>query len=127
MAVAVPDFELETTAVYEAWDRLDGPKGPAVSGRQLLPALRSLSEARNDLTPAATALRPELGDWIEDLSARWGRPVLMTGSGPACFAFFADLDEAESAVRAAPSTSRAVRAVAPRSSGVGRAAADPAT
>ncbi|HEY7565217.1 MAG TPA: 4-(cytidine 5'-diphospho)-2-C-methyl-D-erythritol kinase [Acidimicrobiia bacterium] len=120
MAIAVPEFELETAAVYEAWDRLDGPAGRALSGKRLPPALRSLGEVRNDLTPAALEFRPELGDWMEDLAMRWERPVLMTGSGPACFSFFADLDEAQGAIKAAPPSSRAARAVVPRSSGVAR-------
>ena len=102
VAVVVPPFELATRDVYQRWDRLGEPKGPSLDGRQLPPSLRGLGPFRNDLTPAAVDLRPELGDFIEDLSQRWGQPVMMTGSGPALFTWLSDVGEAESAVDAAP-------------------------
>jgi 4-diphosphocytidyl-2C-methyl-D-erythritol kinase len=55
-------------------------------------------EVVNDLEPAAVALRPELGDVINELASHWDRPVMMSGSGSAVFGYFADLDEAEHAV-----------------------------
>jgi len=96
-ALAVPPFELSTAAVYRRWDELDAPEGPALGGRVLPPTLRDHGPLINDLTGAAVDLRPELGDWRVDLSALWGRPVAMTGSGPSLFAFFADLEEARQA------------------------------
>ena len=120
LALAVPDFELRTEDVYQAWDRLDGPNGPVLEGRTLPPALREHGPLRNDLTPAAIASRSEMGDWIEELSETWERPVAMSGSGPALFAFFADIDEAEGAVRSLPKSFRASRAVLPRRTGVVR-------
>ncbi len=98
LAVAVPSFELATTAVYRHWDELDGPTGATVEGRSLPPSLRGFDPLGNDLLPAALELRPALGDWMVELAARWERPVLLTGSGPAVFAFFADVEEAEAAV-----------------------------
>lgn len=98
VAVAVPDFELVTPEVYGRWDELERPIGPEVSGGQLPPALRPYQELRNDLTPAAVSLRADLADWIRDLEERWVRPVLMSGSGPACFGFFVDHDEAADAL-----------------------------
>lgn len=98
VAVAVPNIEIATPAAYRAWDELDGPIGIAFPSRSLPPQLRHL-ELRNDLTAAAFRLEPELGDWASDLADRWERPVAMTGSGSAHFAFFADRDEAEAAVR----------------------------
>ncbi len=101
LAVAVPPFELATAAVYRRWDEMDEPHGAAVMGRDLPPSLREFEELGNDLLPAARSMRPELGDWIEDLEQRWERRVLLTGSGPGCFGFFRDEDEAAEAVRAA--------------------------
>lgn len=98
VGVAVPNFELVTADVYRRWDAMGGPWGEELAGRDLPPPLRALGELRNDLTPAALSLRPELADWMHDLHRRWERPVLMSGSGPACFAFFLDLDEAAQAV-----------------------------
>jgi 4-diphosphocytidyl-2-C-methyl-D-erythritol kinase len=118
LALAVPDFELSTARVYEEWDAMGGPTGQEAEGRGLPPGLRSLEPLRNDLTPAAMHLRPELGDWIVDLTDRWERPVLMSGSGPSLFAFFADREEAEDAARAVPQTARLAIAALPRSMGV---------
>lgn len=97
IAVAVPPFELATVAVYRRWDDLDGPGGPRLAGRHLPPALRHHAPLINDLVPAALDLRPDLGDWMSALGRTWERPILMTGSGPACFALFADEDEARDA------------------------------
>lgn len=124
VAIAVPDFELRTADVYQAWDRLGEPAGQEISQRRLPPKLRSVTTIRNDLTPAAILLRPELGDWIEELSDLWERPALMTGSGPALFAFFEDLDEAEDAARAVPKSARSSRAVVPRDRGTQRLATE---
>ena len=55
----------------------------------------------NDLTPAAVAVEPALGDLFADLSERWERPVMMSGSGSAVFACFSDLDEADDAAASA--------------------------
>ena len=114
LGVAVPDFELRTQNVYRAWDRLEEPAGPSLGGRTLPPSLREHGPFRNDLTPAALVLRPDLGDWIEEVTEMWERPVAMSGSGPALFGFFADLDEAEGAVGALPASFRARQAVRPR-------------
>ena len=72
--------------------------GPGrVEGRDLPPQLRPYEPWRNDLVPAARALAPGLGDWVADLQRRWGRAVLMSGSGPSLFAFFPTASEAEGA------------------------------
>jgi 4-diphosphocytidyl-2-C-methyl-D-erythritol kinase len=123
LAVVVPPFELPTARVYSRWDQLGGPEGPAVGGRDLPASLRDLGPLRNDLTPAAVSLRPELGDWIADAAGIWGHPALMTGSGSALFGLFPTLDEATEAARAVPGT-RAARGCRPVPSGV-RIAPDP--
>lgn len=120
LAIAVPDFELRTADVYQSWDRLEEPIGPTLDGRALPPSLREHGPFRNDLTLAAMALRPELGDWIAEVADTWERPVAMSGSGPSLFAFFADVDEAESAVKALSRSVRAGRAARPRRTGAVR-------
>ena len=120
LAIAVPDFDLRTADVYQAWDRLEEPIGPALDGRALPPSLREQGPFRNDLTRAAMALRPELGDWIADVAETWERPVGMSGSGPSLFAFFADIDEAESAVKSLSKSVRAGQAARARRTGAVR-------
>lgn len=110
VAVAVAPFELATPHVYRRWDEMEGPIGSPLVGSSLPPALRAFDELRNDLTPAAISLRPELADWMRDLADRWSRPVLMSGSGPACFGFFVDLDEATEAAATAGAHRGAVAA-----------------
>lgn len=110
VALAVPSIELSTAAVYRAWDGLDGPKGPEFGGRQLPPPLREFGPLRNDLTPAAQHLQPELSDFAVELAALWDQPALMSGSGPSFFGFFSDRIEAEEAAAAAPRSCRARQA-----------------
>ncbi len=119
VAVAVPPFELSTAEVYGRWDELGEPRGDRIPEGRFPPALRGRLEGGNDLLPAALALRPDLGDWMADLAAAWGRPVAMSGSGPACFAFFLDLDEAGDALGSV-GAARATRAASPRGAGVSR-------
>lgn len=100
VVVVVPEYRLSTPEVYRAWDRLDHPTGETVDARALPPALRGF-EVINDLTPAAIAVEAPLGDLLAELSDRWERPVMMSGSGSAVFACFADLDEASDAAASA--------------------------
>jgi 4-diphosphocytidyl-2-C-methyl-D-erythritol kinase len=116
LAVAVPPFALATAAVYRRWDELGEPAGSAVDRRHLPDSLREEAPLVNDLLPAAADLVPELGDWIFDLRRHWGGPVMMSGSGPSLFAFFATIAEAEDAARAAGGA-RAVRACLPAARG----------
>ena len=117
LAIVVPRFELATATVYRHWDDLDGPTGPTAATRYLPPSLRGLDDLANDLLPAALDLQPELGDWMDDLAERWDRAVQLTGSGPACFAFFTDEEEARDAL-AAVQGARAVWAGMPVPAGV---------
>lgn len=113
LAVVVPPVELATPAVFGRWDELDGPPGFEVHGRDLPPALRDESPLRNDLYPAALSLVPEIDDWRADLAATWGRPVLMSGSGPSLYGFFVDREEAATAVAAIPPGARYAEACEP--------------
>ena len=97
LGVATPDFPLLTADVYRRWDDLGGPRGPEFPSSALPPTLRRGMPFRNDLQPAAVAVRPELGDLMDHLGRVWERPVGMSGSGPSLFAFFVDSSEAKAA------------------------------
>lgn len=99
-AVAIPPFRLDTARVYAKWDELHGPEGEALPDRALPPSLRGGMPIRNDLTPAAIAVEPDLAEFVAELRARWEMPVLLTGSGSGCFAMFPGLDEAKDAAEA---------------------------
>lgn len=116
-AVVVPGFGLSTAAVYGRWDEMEGPVGDTVPDERLPPSLRYGMPVRNDLLPAAVSVEPRLGDFMADVRAMWDAPVLLTGSGSACFGFFPTLDEAIDAAAAVPAT-RAARGVAMRPQGV---------
>lgn len=113
LALVVPPVEVSTAAVYEAWDGMGGPAGRELAGRDVPPALRDLAPLSNDLYPAAVSLVPQIDEWRAELTARWDRPVMMTGSGPTLFAFFLDEEEAEAALDVVPPGSRAAEAATP--------------
>jgi len=104
VAVVVPRFSLLTADVYEKWDEMEGPQGDSVVPDDLPPALRDVMPVRNDLLPPALSLEPELGDFMADVRSAWDGPVLLTGSGSACFGFFASESEAADAALAIPLT-----------------------
>jgi 4-diphosphocytidyl-2-C-methyl-D-erythritol kinase len=113
LALVVPPVEVSTAAVYSTWDRLDGPTGRPIGGSDLPPALRGLGPLRNDLYPAAVAVAPEIDEWRAEMVSRWGRAVILTGSGPTLFAFFVDEAEAAASLEAAPVGARALFATRP--------------
>ena len=119
VVVAVPEFETSTPEVYRRWDEMNRPEGSVVPARRLPPGLRDV-EVVNDLTPAAIDLTPGLGDVLVELGQIWERPVMMSGSGSAVFACFADLDEARDAEAALGGGFRASEAVELRRHGVSR-------
>jgi 4-diphosphocytidyl-2C-methyl-D-erythritol kinase len=125
LAVVVPPVELSTPAVFHAWDDLGGVAGPALPASAAPPLLREHGPLRNDLYAAAVALAPEVDEWRVELETRWGRPVALSGSGPALFAFFVDLDEAQGAVGDVPRGARGAEAVEPVSVGWEPLADDP--
>lgn len=112
-AMVVPPVEVATPAVYGAWDDLGGPVGPVTPAESLPPSMREHLVVRNDLTDAAISVAPGIAEWRRELEAAWGRPVLLSGSGPSLFAFFLDRDEAASALAVAPRGARHVRAASP--------------
>ena len=120
MAVVIPDFGLATEEVYGRWDRMEGPLGPVVPDRDLPPGLRGGMPMRNDLLPAALDMEPLLGDFMADVAAAWGTTVCLTGSGSACFGYFAGVDEAADGVAAVTGLVARGRGVGLRGHGVAR-------
>jgi 4-diphosphocytidyl-2-C-methyl-D-erythritol kinase len=120
VAIAVPEYRLSTASVYRRWDEMEGPTGEEISRIALPPALRDGIPIRNDLTPAAITLEPELADFMADLRTAWATAVAMTGSGSGCFAFFSDLDEATGAAASVMGRCRASRGVSLRGRGAAR-------
>jgi 4-diphosphocytidyl-2-C-methyl-D-erythritol kinase len=120
VAIAVPPMELATPAVFQRWDELGEPSGEGVLERDLPPRLRGGEVLVNDLLPAALDLAPELGDFMTEVAAAWGRSVAMSGSGPSVFGYFADAEEAVAAVEALTVDCRSARGAALRPVGVRR-------
>ncbi len=118
VAVVVPEFGISTKDVYQRWDRLEGPEGDEVADGLLPPSLRGRMPIRNDLLPAALDLEPRLGDFMADVSAVWGTTVCLTGSGSACFGYFATFDEASDAASAVAHLTGEARGVELRGHGV---------
>jgi 4-diphosphocytidyl-2-C-methyl-D-erythritol kinase len=118
MAVIVPEFGLSTADVYRHWDALEGPEGDEMPEGRLPPSLRGRMPMRNDLLPAALGLEPLLGDFMADVTSIWGTTVCLTGSGSACFGYFATLEEASDAASAVSGLIRESRGVALRDHGV---------
>lgn len=104
VAIVVPDLYLATPDVYQAWDDLGEPVGFDVPDRLLPPRLRNSFPIRNDLYRAAVEIEPALGDFVADTAVRWDSVVMMTGSGSACFGFFANAEEATEAARSIDGT-----------------------
>jgi 4-diphosphocytidyl-2-C-methyl-D-erythritol kinase len=120
VAVVVPGFALSTTDVYDRWDHLEGPEGDVVDDSELPPSLRGRMPMRNDLLPAALDIEPRLGDFITDVRSVWGTAVCLTGSGSACFGYFATIDEATDAALAVAAFAEESRGVTLRDHGVSR-------
>lgn len=118
VAIVVPGFGLSTKEVYSRWDRLEGPEGDPVAEQSLPPSLRGGMPMRNDLLPAALDVEPLLGDFMADVSSTWATTVCLTGSGSACFGYFATLDEASDAASAVADLASEARGVGLRSFGV---------
>jgi 4-diphosphocytidyl-2-C-methyl-D-erythritol kinase len=92
VAVAVPRIGLSTAAVYAAFDRFPPP--PPDDGRPCPARGDDLAEwARNDLWPAALALRPRLGAVARGLVAAGADAALLCGSGAAVAGLFPTLPE----------------------------------
>ena len=92
---------LATSAVYRAFDRLPPPPpaGPA-EAPQSFGAL--CAWVRNDLWPAALALRPSLARSARDLAAAGASAVVMSGSGSCVAGLVSDRAAADAAAARLP-------------------------
>lgn len=106
LGVVVPPFEVATPQVFAGWDRLEDPAGLRIVASELPPALRAEGQLINELYPAAVTLAPQIDEWRLELEALWGRPVMLSGSGPALFGFFVDVEEATDATGSVPRGAR---------------------
>ncbi|WOE73967.1 4-(cytidine 5'-diphospho)-2-C-methyl-D-erythritol kinase [Alterisphingorhabdus coralli] len=89
-----PKQAISTPAIFKGWDGID--KGA-------LPKARSLTalqhEMRNDLTPSAVAICPEIKRILDALGETNAELVRMSGSGATCFAVYADTAKRDAAQR----------------------------
>lgn len=109
--LAAPSSGLSTAAVYAAFDRLPAPAPD--DGAPVPEDPRALAAwARNDLWPAALALRPPLGALARDLRAAGAAGVLLCGSGSCLAGLFADRAAADGAAETLPRARTAFVAVA---------------
>lgn len=69
LTLVTPDIDCPTADVYRMWDQLGGPTGTS----------------RNDLEPAAIALRPDLKAVAERLGTETGQQPHLAGSGSTWF------------------------------------------
>ena len=67
--LVTPPFGCSTPAVYQAWDRLGGPR----------------ADGPNDLEAAALQVEPRLAPWRDELAAATGRVPVLAGSGSTWF------------------------------------------
>ena len=88
-----PGIALSTAAVFAGWDGIDrGTLDPA-----------DWRHGRNDLTPPAIALVPEIADLLDRLESQVGANfVQMSGSGATCFALFDHIEARNAAAREIP-------------------------
>jgi 4-diphosphocytidyl-2-C-methyl-D-erythritol kinase len=96
-----PEGGLSTPLVYRAFDRLPAPPRP--TSDEAPAAFGGLAGwVRNDLWPAALALRPGLGRPVRTLASLGARAVVMTGSGSCVAGLFPDLPSAHAAAGRLP-------------------------
>lgn len=87
-----PRKSVPTGPIFKAWDQVDrGALRPSGSVRD------ALTEARNDMEPAAISLCPEILDVLTALRAAAPWMVRMSGSGGTCFGLFDSVLERDAA------------------------------
>ena len=106
LLLAAPPHRLATRAVFDAVRAADAPFSSPARLRAPEPfatvaELGAWIEAEgNDLRPAAQKLYPPLGGLLRALAGLAPAAYGMSGSGPACFALFANVGQAQRAKRA---------------------------
>jgi 4-diphosphocytidyl-2-C-methyl-D-erythritol kinase len=96
-----PGIALPTASVFRARQGAFSPPARFAAAPESIAQLAALlKERRNDLTDAAIALVPAIGDVLARLAAQPGALLArMSGSGATCFALFETAASAEAAAR----------------------------
>lgn len=89
-----PRKGVSTAAIFSAWNGID--LGPIADGD----IWKAVLEGRNDLTPMALGLCPEIGEILNALAATSAQLVRMSGSGATCFALYDNDAELSTALQA---------------------------
>lgn len=95
-----PRVPLATRDVFSKFARAQSGEDLVDVPREFAPLIEFLKLHENDLTAAACACAPVVGEVLEALHALPGaRLARMSGSGPTCFALFATQNEAAKAAQ----------------------------
>jgi len=99
--LANPGATLATRDVFAAYDRHHEQRGcDARSDFRAAELVAAVSKERNDLEPAAIALRPVIAEVLDALRAQSGcRFARMSGAGASCFGLFPTARAAATAAR----------------------------
>lgn len=104
VVLANPGVALPTPSVFKAHGGRSVSAPPPRPTRDITTALelaRDLARSANDLTAAAITVLPVIADVLAELDAAPGRLLVrLSGSGPTCFALFADAGGAHAAAGA---------------------------
>lgn len=95
MVLANPLVGVSTPAVFAALASRHNP--PLALDAAPADWLAAIAALRNDLEPAARALRPEIAAIAQSLAATDAPVVRMSGSGATCFALYGSMAEAQAA------------------------------
>ncbi len=95
-----PGVALATRDVFGNFATQKGGRGLVDVPARFDSLIEFLGQHKNDLTDAAVACVPAIGEVLDRLRASPGnRLVRMSGSGPTCFALFSSSDEAAAAAK----------------------------
>lgn len=114
--IAVPDFSMETAAVYDRWDELGAagsPEDPFLSSSFADDLVQFI---RNDLEPAAFDLQPSLREMKDVVSRAGVITTVIGGSGPTIAGLCRDRNHADEVASRVSAAFRLVKVVpsAPR-------------
>jgi hypothetical protein len=113
LVVAVPDGAVDRKAVVRGLQAPSSRLQPEIPAQHLPAGLAPEAPLTNDLYLSAASMTPGLEDVRLRLEAAWSRPVLMSGFGPAMFAFFGNEVEADEAATVIPADVATCRVTQP--------------
>jgi 4-diphosphocytidyl-2-C-methyl-D-erythritol kinase len=98
--LANPGVALPTREVFGNFAGQKGGRALAEVPAAFEALIELLAQHENDLTEAAVACAPAIGEVLDGLRASPGNKLVrMSGSGPTCFALFSSSDEATTAAK----------------------------